>query len=371
MKYCTRCIIPDSRPNILLDSEGVCNACRNFETKQSIDWSIREQEFQSVVRMAKAANAAYDCIVPVSGGKDSHWQIITCLERGLHPLALSWKPPARTEIGRQNLENLIRLGVDHVDISINPRVERDFMLAALRRCGSTAVPMHMAIFALPLRYALNFHIPLIVWGENSAVEYGHREESELGFKMDSSWVKRYGVTHGTTAADWISDKLSRTDLEPYFAPNEAELDARGVLAVFLGHYFRWDPEESFRVAALHGFQKGAFARTGTYAHTDIDDVFISIHHYLKWYKFGFTRSFDNLSLEIRNGRTTRKEAISSIREGGDPTPREDISALCDFLEIEESQFFEIIEGFRNTDIWKKERGTWKIPDFIVPDYEWT
>src|SRR5207249_9850110 len=117
----------------------------------------------------------------------------------------------------------------------------------------------------------------------------------------------------------------------------------GVLAVFLGYYFRWDPEESYRVARAHGFEAGTAARTGYYDYADIDDDFISIHHFLKWLKFGFTRTYDNLSLEIRNGRMTREEAIAIIEERSDETPVEDIERFCAFIGLTPERFFEVVE----------------------------
>ena len=161
MKYCTRCIIPDTRPNIELDAVGVCSACRAYDSRPDIDWTSREKAFRSVVGNAKARSQGYDCLIPVSGGKDSTWQVIKCLEYGLNPLAVTWKTPGRTELGRHNLDCLIRLGVDHIDYQISPAVERKFVYRSFRKFGSTAIPMHMALFNIPLAIATRFtdHLP--------------------------------------------------------------------------------------------------------------------------------------------------------------------------------------------------------------------
>src|SRR5206468_2553943 len=130
---------------------GVCSACRAHRRRTAqIDWDRRATAFGELVDRACAAERPYDCVIPVSGGKDSTWQTAVCLEHGLHPLAVTWRTPARTELGQANLDNLISLGVDHIDYSIDPGVERRFSLEAFRRLGSPAVPMHMAIFAIPL-----------------------------------------------------------------------------------------------------------------------------------------------------------------------------------------------------------------------------
>lgn len=373
MRYCTRCILPDTRPNLELDEEGVCNACRTHATKEEIDWERREGLFREVVEHARSRSEGYDCLIPVSGGKDSTWQVVRCLEYGLNPLAVTWKTPARTEIGERNLENLVGLGVDHVDYQVNPEVERTFMYRALVRYGSTAIPMHLALFNIPLKIAVRFDVPLVIWGENSAFEYGGPEEERTGFRLDGSWLRRYGVTHGTTAEDWVGEGgLTRRDLTPYFGPDPDALERKGVAAVFLGYYFPWDPETSRRVAEEHGFRaREEGAKTGFWDYADIDDDFISIHHFLKWHKFGFTRLFDNLSIEIRNGRLSRDEALEIVRAAGDQTPSDDIRKFCDFVGITTERFFEIADGFRNPDVWSKREGTWVIDDFLIDDWEWT
>jgi len=371
MNYCRRCILPDTRPNLTLDAAGVCNACRAHESRKAIDWARRARAFAEVAANAKSRSRRYDCVVPVSGGKDSTWQIVKCLEHGLTPLAVTWKTPARTPLGQANLDNLVRLGVDHVDYQVNPKVESRFMLRAFEKHGSTALPMHMALFAIPLAVAVRYGIPLVVWGENSAFEYGGPEQERTGFRMDAAWLRRYGAMHGTTACDWLAEGFSEKELSAYYAPDDAELEAAGVLAVFLGYYFSWDPEETRRVAAAHGFRSRAEgARTGYYDFADVDDDFIAIHHYMKWPKFGFTRLFDNLSLEIRNGRLTREQAVGIVGATGDQTPQDDIKKFCAFAGIARERFDAIAEGFRNPAVWRRSGDAWTIPGFLVGDWEW-
>lgn len=371
MRYCIRCILPDTRPNLRIEADGVCNACHAHAEKQAIDWAARERAFAAAAARAKAASGGYDCLIPVSGGKDSTWQVLKCLEYGLNPLAVTWKTPARTELGGRNLANLIGLGVDHIDYQINPKVERKFMRLALERFGSTAIPMHLALFNIPLSIAARFRIPLVVWGENSAFEYGGVGEEKTGFTLTAEWLRLHGVTHGTTARDWVSAELSAKELTPYYGPSEAELAASGTLAVFLGYYFPWDPQLTLEAAQSHGFTpREAGPKTGYYNYADIDDEFISIHHWLKWYKFGFTRLFDNLSLEIRNNRISREQAVEIVKSAGDQTPHEDIERFCAFVRLSPEQFFAIAERFRNPAVWTRRAGTWVIEDYLIPDWSW-
>jgi N-acetyl sugar amidotransferase len=371
MKWCANCVLPDTRPNLIIGRDGICNPCRAHERRAEVDWAARAAAFEQLTQKTKSRSRGYDCLIPVSGGKDSTWQVVKCLEYGLKPLAVTWRPPGRTEIGQRNLDNLISLGVDHIDYSFNPKVERAFMLKAFERFGTPALPMHMGVYNMPLTLALRLEIPLVIWGENSADEYGTDEEGVRGFQLSEAWLNRHGVTHGTGPSDWIDNQLTEKDLIPYFRPRGEELLVKNVTGLFLGYYFPWDPNTSLDVASRHGFQcDPAGPKTGYYDYADIDDDFISVHHHLKWYKFGFTRLFDNLALEIRNGRLTREQAIEIIRSRGDDTPYDDIDRFCAFLKIDRDRFFQIVEQFRNREIWRRENGIWKIDNFLIADWEW-
>jgi N-acetyl sugar amidotransferase len=369
MRYCQRCILPETRPGLVLGADGVCSACRAHEerTSEQVDWEERRRAFAAIAEDARGRGRDWDCVIPVSGGKDSHWQTLTCLEFGLKPLAVTWRTPGRNALGERNLRNLVELGVDHVDASVNPEVERRFLVKAFERLGTTAIPMHLAIFNIPTRLAVQLGIPLVVWGENSALEY---EGSEAGFELTSEWVRRHGAVHGTTAADWEDEELSARDLAIYRGPSDAEMRHAGVRAVFLGMYLPWDPQMTYEAAREHGFEPAPAPLTGSYAFADVDDDFISLHHWLKWHKFGFTRVWDNLSLEIRNGRLSRPSAIELARAAGNPTPHEDIRAFCDYTGMPDERFRDVAESFRSEEVWTRVDGTWTIEDFLIPDWDW-
>jgi N-acetyl sugar amidotransferase len=372
LNYCKFCILPDTRPNLFLNEEGMCNACFEYSRRPSIDWESRVQELNSLVKQIKDLNRDYDCVIPVSGGKDSTWQTVKCLELGLKPLAVTWKTPGRTKLGQRNLDNLVSLGVDHIDFTINPKIEKFLTLRAFKEMGSTAIPMHLAIFSIPMKIALNFSIPLVIYGENSAIEYGGDEKGIDTSKLDDRWKKLYGVTHGTIAQDWQNKIFTRKDLTAYESPTSGNLNAKSIKAIFLGYYLPWDPRMTRDEAVKNGFKaNSAGPITGVYDFADIDDYFISIHHWMKWYKFGFTRVFDNLSLDIRKGLISREEALNTASRLGDQTPHENIEQFCKYVEITKDEFFEFAEKFRNHDIWEKsQKGSWRIKNFILNEWKW-
>lgn len=371
MRYCTRCILPDTRPGITLDADGVCSACHGHDDKEHrIDWAARETAFEQLVAETKVRAGSYDCIVPVSGGKDSWYQIIKAQEYGLSVLAVTWKTPARTAIGQRNLDLMVKnLGVDHIDYAISPDVERRFMKAAFEERGTTGLPMHMALFAIPIRLAIQFRIPLILWGENPQLEYGGNALERLATTLDADWLSRHGCLESTDADYWCGKEgLTAQDLMAYRLPPSPDFETR---SVFLGAFFKWNSYNNAEIAKSHGFEYGKKdLKTGAWDFADIDCDFISLHHFLKWYKFGFVRSFDNLSVQIRYGMIDRAEAIAEIRNRGLEIPEHDIRAFCDFQGQPESWFWEVSERFRNKDVWKQEAGIWKIPNFLVSDWVW-
>lgn len=372
MNWCRRCVLPDSRPGITLDADGVCSGCRGHDLKTGgIDWPARAAAFDAVVARAKERSTGYDCIVPVSGGKDSWYQVITCQEHGLDVLGITWRTPARTAVGQANLDAMVRnLGIDHLDVTVDPGVEARFMKAAYERNGATAIPMHMALFAIPIRLAAQMRVPLLVWGENPQLEFGGDAADQLSTVLDRDWLRRHGVTDGTGPADWIgAEGLTESDLTAYALPDE---DALGFApeSIFLGAFFRWDSRHNARVAAEHGFQSIGSARTGVWEFADVDCDFISLHHFLKWYKFGITRAFDNLSVEIREGRITRQEAIDTLAALGPQVPEADIEQFCRFVGEPVDWFWTVAERFRNHDIWHRVDGVWRLDDFLVPGWPW-
>lgn len=373
MQYCNSCILPDTRPGITIGEDGVCSGCKlSAEKQDAIDWHGREVALVKVFERAKARGAAFDCLIPVSGGKDSIWQVAKALEYGLRPLAVTWKTPGRTDLGDYNLKRLVDLGVNHFDVTVNPDVESKFMYKALERTGSTGVPMHYSIYSIPLRLAVELRIPLVLWGESPFMEYGGDPGDSDTHKLDHRWLETHSILQGTSLEDWVDADLSLKDLELYRLPNEQQFKAADISSFFLGFFLPWDPENSLNEALKQGFKRRAEGpRIGYWDYADIDCSHIAVHHWFKWLKFGCTRLFDNLSLEIRGGRMTRDEALGVLHKFGHQRPTADIQSACDFMNISLDQFHAIEEKFRNTDIWKKVDGFWTLPGFILDDWDWS
>ena len=366
MKYCKKCILPDTRPNIKINNNGLSNSKCSIEIE--INWEKRLNEFKKFIRMIKKNNKyIYDCIIPVSGGKDSTWQVLTALKFGLRPLAITWKTPQRSQIGIKNLENLVNLGVDHIDYTINPIVEKKLIYKSFELEGSPALTMHMAIHNIPKIFAEKFNIPLIIWGENSAFEYGSEDKTLKGSNLSPKWRKNFGNLPKNFKK--ISKGIKKEQLYPYIS--HLNKNNKKIKEIFLGHYFYWDPKKIKNIVKKRGFSSDTKPVVGFYNFADIDDMsLITVHHWMKWYKFGFTRLWDNLSIEIREGRISRKQAIQIVKKEKN-LPITQIKIFCKYLNISLKKFFIIAEKFRNKEIWKlSDKNKWEIKNFLIKDYKW-
>jgi len=357
--------MPTSRPGIELNNDGVCGGCLGSkEKKEIIDWVSREKKLDKILDSFRG-HGEYDCIIPVSGGKDSTWQVYTMLQKGMRPLAITIKCQYRTELGEKNLANLVSLGVDHIDFTVNPAIDAKFMLKAFKKNGNPSLSEHMIMWSTIIKMALRFNINLIVWAENSALEYGGSESDRNKFVMDYNWISKYGVTNGTFAEDWVDDELTLDKLSSYRLPEEEILNEAGIENLFLGMYQEWEPGDIAKKSQSVGFEWAENPVLGLHPFVGVDCDFRVVHHFMKWYKFGLTKLWDNLAIEIREGRMSRRDAIEYLKSNTEQIPRKEIGSFCEYLNISEEEFFEIAESHRNLDIWEKDiTGKWTIPEFI-------
>ena len=371
--WCKNCILPSTRPNLDIDKEtNLCSVCNPIiNSSKKIDWKKRKNEFQNILKKIKKNNSNYDCLIPVSGGKDSTWQVLTAIKFNLRPLCITWKSPARNLIGKKNLDNLVNLGVDHIDVTINPKLEKYFTYKTFKKFGNPLIPMHMALHAITVKTAIEKKIKLILWGENSADEYGGKKNLK-GKYMTNLWRKYYGVNNGTDISFWFDKNINKKNSNLYQMPTQKQIQKNNIIEVFLGYYFKWDPKKIFKIAKINGFRNLKKPKTGIYNFADIDDAFlITIHHFMKWYKFGFSRIWDNLSIEIRNKRLSRDKALLIAKKIGNEKPIKEINNFCRYINIKNSEFFEICNRFRNKKIWFQDHDKkWKIKNFPIKNWVW-
>ncbi len=361
MRYCTRCVMPETKPDLHLDEKGVCNACRSYENRKQVDWDARRQELLDLVeRYRNASGSNWDCIVPVSGGKDSTFQVVRMLQLGLNPLCVTATTCDLTEIGRKNIENLKNLGVDYIEFSANPVIRRKLNRIGLTQVGDISWPEHVAIFTVPVRAAVQYQVPLIIWGENSQNEYGGPAAASENNILDRQWLEEFGGLLGLRVSDLVGlEGIEKRHLIPYRYPSDEELRRVGVTGLFLGYYLPWDGLSNALLAQAHGFTTWHKPTEGSMVnYENLDNYQTAIHEYFKFLKFGFGRATDHACLHIRRGRITREDALEIVRkhEGKFPwsylgKPLEEILAP---LEISLDEFIKICDRFTNKRLFKTD-----------------
>lgn len=354
IRYCTRCVMPETKPDLHIDEEGVCNACRSYERRPETDWDARSQELDTILdRYRRPDGSNYDCVIPVSGGKDSHYQVITMLEKGMNPLCVTATTCMLSEIGRANIESIKNLGVDYIEVSTNRHVRSRVNRLALKQVGDISWPEHLTIFTIPVRIAVQMNIPLIIWGENSQNEYGGPAADAENNVLTRRWLEEFGGLLGLRVTDLIGQEgIQPRDLVQYTYPTNQELEKVGVTGIFLGYYLPWDGYTNVLVAQGYGFQSHYKTIEGSVVnYENLDNIHTGIHDYFKFLKFAFGRGTDLACLHLRRGRLSRKQALDLVRrhDGKFPWTYLDypIQDVLDEIDMSLDEFIAICDRYTN------------------------
>jgi N-acetyl sugar amidotransferase len=365
LRYCKRCVMPDSKPDLQFDDQGICSACRNFEQREIIDWAERRKEIDRILdRYRNRDGRHWDCLVPVSGGKDSTYQALRMLQLGMNPLCVTATTCDESTIGAANIENLKRLGVDHVQFSPNPLVRAKLNKIGLLQVGDISWPEHVGIFTIPVRAAVQFRVPLIIWGENSQHEYGGPAGATESRTLDRRWLEEFGGLLGLRVSDLLGmEGLRERDLVPYTYPSDAQLAEVGVTGLFLGYFLPWDGYSNALIAKAHGLTTTSTIVEGSIVdYENLDNYQTGIHDYFKFLKFGFGRATDIACLHIRRGRLLREDGWELVRRHDGRFPStylgKPLDKILEPLDMGVEEFVRICDRFTNKKIFKTDaRGT--------------
>lgn len=371
MRYCVRCVQPDTRPGLVFSNEGVCGACFWEDEKKNINWADREKELQDIAEEAKsAAKGPYNCIVGVSGGKDSTFQALYARDRlGLRPLLVNCEPDGISEIGRYNIENLKQLGFDVISVRPNPLILRKLVRRNFFSClnpgGLTEYPLWASSYIM----AIKFDIPLVIQGENPGQTLGIRDLTGAG--SDALSILKHNTISADPLKTFISDDITRDDLFMYTF-NPEELFERNIKAVWLSYYAKeWSQPHNARFSMGHGLKirpetvnpygLGTYRR---YSQMDAGGGLLEVNQLLKYIKFGFGQTTDAAGYDIREGLISREEGIFLVRELDGRCAPELVASMCRYIEITEEEFWKHAESCRG-DMWRQDKqGQWRLTEPI-------
>lgn len=373
MQYCKRCLYPNTKPDLTFNEQGTCSACTAYDSRATIDWAKRENDFNKLVYYYKSLRCAYDCIVPVSGGKDSTYQVIQALKFGLRPLCITASTDDLSGIGRTNLDNISKLGVDHIEVNVDKKLRRKINKYTLSEIGDISWAEHITIFTIPVKMAIQLGVPLIIWGENPQNEYGGPTKAQWSHQLDQRWLEEFGGLNGLRVSDVFEQSqyfsMSQADLKSaaywYTYPDLSQKTTNGI---FLGQFFPWDGAQNALTASQFGFRSwyGPVEGSG-YPYENLDNYQTGIHDYFKYIKFGFGRATDIVSNHIRRGNISREEGKSIVLQYDGQIPTSYLSRPLDEIlgeiDLEVPEFIKIVNQWANPQLFSIEKGKWPKANF--------
>lgn len=375
MRYCKRCLYPENaKPTIIFDEEGICSGCRYHESREKleIDWDERLEMLGEILdeakKMAKDRGNSHDCIVPVSGGKDSHYQVWLLKEKyGMNPLLVTFNHAFNTPAGVRNLDNLVeKSGCDLVRYTAGLDSVRKISRYMLERVGDITWHYHAGIRTYPFQVAVQYNIPLIVWGEHGFAELTGIVSLE-DFVEFTRWTRKEHDMRGYEPEDLVGKGgITEKDIAPYIYPSDEEIEKTEVRGIYLSNFVDWNAKKhAEHMIKEWDFGTISYKRDRSFnLHGKIEDHANEVHDYLKYLKFGYGRATDDASMEIRHGRMTREEGIALVKEYDSNEPGS-LAFYCDFLGITKEDFYRWVEPMRDESIWQKnEAGKWQVKDAV-------
>ena len=346
LRYCTRCCMPETQEGITFDEMGICQACQSSEQKIHIDWTVRERELRRILDDAKAkAGKNYDCIVPISGGKDSTFQLHVLVKvYDMKPLAVTFSHNWYSETGWYNLQNsLEQFNVDHIMFTPNRSLVNRLARRSLGAIGDACWHCHAGVGAFPLQVAVRFNIPLLIWGESIAESSGRASYEAPVRKFDREYFTK--VSAKKLPSEMVSDDITERDLTPFEVPSVEEIEEVGVFGIHLGDYIFWDDERQMEfVRDTYGWRETEIE--GTYKrYKSAECIMPGVHDFTNYLKRGYGRGTFHASVDVRNGLLTQQEGFELARQH-DATRPEALDYYLQITGMSETEFYESMRQHR-------------------------
>lgn len=364
MKYCTRCVYPISTVNLSVNEEGVCSSCKTaeaFDLLSDTFWNDRKNKFSDIVKpYIEKNNSNYDCLIPVSGGKDSYYQThLIAKEYGLKPLLMTYHGNNYLPEGDFN-RDMMRHNFDADHIVWGPSVEvlKKLNKITFELMGDMNWQNHCGIFSAPIQIAVKFNIPLIIWGETNWDISGMYSPDD--FVEFSARVRHEHDLRGYEWYDMTKFGLREKDMIWAKYPSDEEILEVGVRGLYIGNFFKWDPNKQTELMInRYNWKQSEKPFERTYRRmSNLDDRYENgIHDLMKFVKFGYGRASDHASKDIRTGYMTRDEGIKMVREY-DAVVSSDLNFWLDYVGMTKERFWEIADSFRDPRVWWIEDNKW-------------
>lgn len=363
---CSTCLNMSTRPRIQFDEQGRCNACVWTEQKKSIDWNARTDELKALLDRHRRTDGGFDCVVPVSGGKDGSYVAWNLKHKyGMNPLAMTVTPALALELGNQNLRNFIASGYNHIQISPDAEAMRQLNRTGFIEMGFPYYGWLIAIQSAVVRMTVKLGINLIFYGEDGEVEYGGSTETASRATYDVDYMQRVYLEGGHEA---VLDRsgLPLSALNFFRFPSEDELRQSKLEIAHWSYFESWDPYRNYLTAKeFCGLREAEESNNGTFTNfAQNDQALYALHTYLMYLKFGFGRATQDAGIEIRRGAMGRDQALNLVRIYDNHYPEEFIDDYLQYYGMTAEEFDAVLDRWANKDLFEKIDGRWE-PTFDV------
>jgi len=372
MRYCKNCVVPSTRPRLSFNANGICNACQWAEIKKTkVDWNKRWEELEKTCDEYRDKNGTnWDVVAPCSGGKDGSyvaWQLKYNL--GMNPLCVTLIPQLQTDIGRKNLENFKESGFDHILITPNPKIYKKLAIKGFKEQGRPKLPFVVGISTVTIKVAIKFNIPFIMYGEEGESEYGGKMTQAYKSKINREYLVNYYYS-GHDPLEYL-ENFEKGELKWWMLPSEEELKKTNLFMTHWSHYENWDPLLHSKIAIEKcGLQSVEGSSIGTFTNTaQLDDILQDLHAYMMFIKFGFGRATSDVCIEIRAGRMRREEGVEYVKKFDGIFPEKYLQNFLEYFEMNESEFWGIVDSFANRDLLEKVNDRWKLKSCFLEAME--
>jgi N-acetyl sugar amidotransferase len=366
LRWCSNCLAMSTRPRLTFDARGWCNACVWTENKKTLDWPARQRQLESLLNKHRRSDGRFDCLVPVSGGKDGSYVAHNLKHKyGMNPLAVTVTPALSLALGEENLKAFIVSGYNHLSINPAHNAMRVLNKTGFIEMGFPYYGWLIAIHTAVIRTAIGYGVNLIFYGEDGEVEYGGSSETEKNPVYDVNYQKKIYLEGGYEKV-LNSSGLSGSDLYFFRFPEQADLNAHPLDLTHWSFYENWDPYRNYLIAKAHcGLKESDESNPGTFTNfAQNDQALYSLHTYLMYLKFGFGRANQDASIEIRRGAMDRDQAVNLVRLYDGHYPEDFVDLYLDYYQLTRSEFDAVLDRFANRKLFEKSNGRWR-PNFIV------
>lgn len=359
LKRCSNCLMPETRPRISFDVNGVCNACQWAAEKENIQWDERQVQLKKLADTYRSTSGGFDCIVPVSGGKDSSYVAYKMKhELGLHPLCVNIVPPLAFNTGSKNLENFNYAGYDLLMLSPDPEIGRKIGRRTLVEYGQPLMSWMTNVQAAIFRLAIQMNIPLIMFGEEGEVEYGgtRKLKDSATYDLEDS-IKIY--LSGIDPKQYL-DEFSEKQLFWWRFPTADEFRKAGLAVAHWSYFENWDPYKHYLVAKEKcGLTEKPKASVGTYNNfAQTDTALYDLHTYFMYLKFGFGRCTADVGIDIRRGAMTRRQGLELVKKMDGIYPESFIPLYLDYYRMTAAELEGAFDRWANKKLFEKMNGRW-------------